>query len=362
MVLNSLCVECGAIVERKKRRLFVPRGAPVANIEVSGDEANRLAKEARARRGGKLSLVLDLDHTLVECTVGSKKTEGVFEIKVQKKTHLVRLRPKLQEFFEGVSSLYESTIYTHGSREYAVAVAGLIESRSSARFGGRIVSRDDCPDLASKAEKRLDRAFPGLGGTDACFIVDDRHDVWVRDFDHLVLVRPYKFFGRSGGDADVQLVHALKALVDAHHAYFQGPPSAATALRTVRRRVFDGLALHFIGPEAERPLLERLATEFGATVADADAATHALIHETSRHSGGHPTPRSLPSHLTFVHLDWFWFSVWHLRREDPTHFFVPPNCVAPEEEPPPPLHKSATTFFHDDDGWADALVEEITSD
>jgi len=345
---------------------------------------------ARLRSSRRLSLVLDLDHTLVECTMGTSGSAdaGVHEISVQGRLHRVRLRPKLAEFFDGVEPLYEATIYTHGSREYALAVASLIERTvSSARFGGRIVSRDDCPDLSAKSEKRLDRVFPGLGGTDSSFIVDDRHDVWVGDdFDHLVLVEPYKFFDRRKGrqgtawDADAQLVYTRRALVDVHNEVFAADTSAAEALATLRRSVFSGIALYFVCPPNDIDLCKRFATVFGATLADSyKLATHVVVDERRRDRRRKPSALHPPALAAIcVHLDWFWFSVWHLAREDDASFFVPPHEIILQEDlflppstlrgdlPPaakrPKLADDDPARADDDDRWADDFADEIHDD
>ncbi|KNC69910.1 hypothetical protein SARC_17573, partial [Sphaeroforma arctica JP610] len=54
----------------------------------------------------------------------------------------VKLRPYARELLAGLSSLYELHIYTHGSREYALQIASILDA-SGKMFGNRILSRDD---------------------------------------------------------------------------------------------------------------------------------------------------------------------------------------------------------------------------
>ena len=83
-----------------------------------------------------------------------------------------------------MAPLYELAIYTHGSRDYALAVRARLEAASPGlKFAG-VVSRDCCPDL--RGEKSLARLFPG--GAARALILDDRLDVWTRGEDQTARV------------------------------------------------------------------------------------------------------------------------------------------------------------------------------
>ena len=172
--------------------------------------------------------------------------------------HYLKLRPSLKQFLLEASELYELTIYTAGTRNYALKVIHAIcryivdaedvippmyplssESEINSYmaekfknntkeneavklrrklFGSRIVSRSDVGDLGTSV-KSLERIFPD-GGT-MSLIVDDREDVWANARDsnvyervgepptNLLFIRPYHFYGfkemkdvnnRSGAD------------------------------------------------------------------------------------------------------------------------------------------------------------------
>eukprot|EP00975_Prorocentrum_lima_P037309 7851748-Prorocentrum_lima.AAC.1 len=63
-------------------------------------------------------------------------------------------------------------IYTHGNREYANAVARILDP-DRCYFQNRIVSRTDTPDL--RTSKSLERLFPE--GLDMALVVDDNEKV-----------------------------------------------------------------------------------------------------------------------------------------------------------------------------------------
>ena len=130
----------------------------------------------------KLSLVLDLDHTLIHAATETHFQQFAVIHKIDPKSeqlhqfslpgssvnYFVKLRyprshyfpsaipsmqhsltltrPHLQEFLEVVSSLFELHMYTFGTRMYALKVAQIIDPGNRI-FKERILSRDDCGGL-----------------------------------------------------------------------------------------------------------------------------------------------------------------------------------------------------------------------
>jgi len=125
--------------------------------------AHALREGNRLRSKRKLSLVLDLDHTLVHCVshdeagrwCGDERMKGTvrnfllpfdyanLEKGISKgeslffklfgfsdpnlsRRHYLKLRPNLREFLTALHSKYELTIYTAGTRYYALKVAHAI--------------------------------------------------------------------------------------------------------------------------------------------------------------------------------------------------------------------------------------------
>lgn len=105
-----------------------------------------------------------------------------------------------------MSSLFQLSIYTAGTRRYAEGVAKIIDPTSKL-FNGRIVSRSDIATSNSNdkavslgLEKSLQRIF--LGDASMAIILDDREDVWRGAQSHqLMLVRPFVHF-RGGHEVN----------------------------------------------------------------------------------------------------------------------------------------------------------------
>ena len=388
--LGSMCCVCGAIVGPEKsdataRVAVRGAGTSKASLRVTGAEASVLAAQRSRQLEGKrqLQLVLDLDHTLLECSTdpraaalaaapGSRvRALGA----VAGRPHWVRLRPRLEEFFAAVAPLYELAIYTHGSRQYAEAVRAALEAEvAGLSFGGRVVSRDCCPDL--RGEKSLERLFPG--GAARALILDDRLDVWTRGEDQtprVLVVQPYTYFGKvlanpAHADGDSQLSHSARALVAAHAAFYAGGDASGDAvacLDAARGAVFAGCVFSF-SPPADA-WTARLAERYGAALAGAAAdATHVVA---TKAPPGHGADN-------VVHLDWFWYCVWRCRREPDRKYRLAPDPAPPPPPPRPPspggdagprkrprresaesASLSGSGSDSDDAAWADDLEAEL---
>lgn len=61
-----------------------------------------------------------------------------------------RLRPRTHEFLELASKNYELHVCTFGARQYAHAIAELLDPEKK-YFSHRILSRDECFDVRTKA-------------------------------------------------------------------------------------------------------------------------------------------------------------------------------------------------------------------
>ena len=180
------------------------------SLTVSQREATRVEEEAMRRllASKKLSLVVDLDQTIIHATVDptveewqndedNPNHEAVKDVRKFKLVddgpgargcwYYIKLRPGLKEFLENISKLYELHIYTMGTRLYAQNIANIVDPDRKI-FGDRILSRDESGSLTAK---NLQRLFPV--DTKMVVIIDDRGDVW-KWSDNLVKVTPYDFF------------------------------------------------------------------------------------------------------------------------------------------------------------------------
>ncbi|KAK5725396.1 CTD phosphatase Fcp1 [Elasticomyces elasticus] len=177
---------------------------------VSQDQANHEDNEAKRRliKSRKLSLVVDLDQTIIHATVDPTVAEWQEDeenpnhaaVKDVRKFQLVddgpggrgtwyyiKLRPGLKEFLQLIAQDYELHIYTMATRAYAEEIAKLIDPDRKL-FANRILSRDENGSMSSKTLKRL---FPV--DTKMVVIIDDRGDVWSWS-PNLVKVSAYDFF------------------------------------------------------------------------------------------------------------------------------------------------------------------------
>lgn len=162
----------------------------------------------RLLKDRKLSLVVDLDQTIIHATVdptvgewkddpfcvNHQSVKDVQAFKLDEDVsggrgtwYYVKMRPGLKEFLEHISRLFELHIYTMGTRAYALAVKKIVDPEGTL-FGERVLSRDESGSLTQKS---LHRLFPV--DTKMVVIIDDRGDVWKWN-ENLVKVRPYDFF------------------------------------------------------------------------------------------------------------------------------------------------------------------------
>lgn len=180
------------------------------SLTVSQDEATKVEDEAKRRllSSRKLSLVVDLDQTIIHATVDptvaewqkdekNPNNDAVKEVRAFQLVddvpnargcwYYIKLRPGLEDFLENISKIYELHIYTMGTRAYAQNIAAIIDPERKI-FGDRILSRDESGSLVAK---NLQRLFPV--DTKMVVIIDDRGDVWNWN-ENFVKVTPYDFF------------------------------------------------------------------------------------------------------------------------------------------------------------------------
>lgn len=182
-----------------------------ASLTVSQAEAERLETQTtkRLQEARKLSLIVDLDQTIIQATVDPtvgdwiKDTsnpnhaalEDVVKFQLAPDGSAVRgspessdsstsgkddngcwyylkPRPGLKEFLQEANKKYEMHIYTMGTRAYAESVCEAVDPQGHF-FGGRILTRDESGSLTQKS---LNRLFPC--DTSMVVIIDDRADVW----------------------------------------------------------------------------------------------------------------------------------------------------------------------------------------
>ncbi|XP_068620223.1 RNA polymerase II subunit A C-terminal domain phosphatase isoform X2 [Battus philenor] len=205
-VMKEMCAECGADLRKdesiKHDVASVPMVHSVPELKVSEELAQKLGREDADRllKDKKLVLLVDLDQTLVHTTNDNvpPNLKDVLHFFLRGPGNTgrwchTRLRPRTKVFLESASKNYELHVCTFGARQYAHAVAELLDPEKK-YFSHRILSRDECFDARTKAAN-LKALFP-CGDNMVC-IIDDREDVW-RHASNLIHVRPYSFFQSTG--------------------------------------------------------------------------------------------------------------------------------------------------------------------
>ncbi|KAL2115142.1 hypothetical protein VTJ04DRAFT_10805 [Mycothermus thermophilus] len=221
---QKLCAICGkdmteatyATEVRDTARAPISMVHDQTNLTVSTTHAQRTEQELQRRllRSRKLSLVVDLDQTIIQAcidpTVGewqrdptNPNYEAVKDVKsfqlddgpgdlARRCTYYIKMRPGLEGFLRRISTMYELHVYTMGTRAYAQNVARVVDPDKKL-FGNRVISRDENGNIFAK---NLQRLFPV--STHMVAIIDDRSDVWPRNRPNLIKVSPYEFFKGIG--------------------------------------------------------------------------------------------------------------------------------------------------------------------
>ncbi|CAI5708459.1 unnamed protein product [Peronospora farinosa] len=323
-------------------------------IRLNVDEAKKFDSDNIRRQLGakKLSLVLDLDHTLlhavrVDDVVGEiVKTDGIhfFFIPGLAQQHVVKLRPGLTEFLTELSVLYDLFIYTHGTRLYAEQIVKIIDPDET-YFMNRIVARTDTPDMLHKSLKLL---FPSCDDS-MILVLDDRIDVWKDNEWNVFLIEPYHYFkctseinnasgrgvaGLEDSEAEARedrhLAQSTTVLKHVHEAFYAGYENGmrgTTAedqmagkgrdvkaiLSEQKRAILHGCYIVFsgvfpiVGPQShESHYLWRLSVDLGATPSMTLTdfpLTHLVIHPERLGTQKHVQAKTIDG-VMIVTPDW----------------------------------------------------------
>eukprot|EP00741_Cyanophora_paradoxa_P011039 tig00020553_g10671.t1 len=227
MVTGGICCECSESVDvsslENKNKYIKFEHAMQKDIYVKRKVAAKIEmEEARLLiEKRKLSLVLDIDHTLLHATQSPYDRNKPhptpppvpeviawqdpdprlgrlhdFQLPKCNFNYYVKLRPGLFSFLEEVSKLFVLHIYTFGTQEYAKKISEIIDP-SKHYFHERIAAREEMqgdrdPNRPPEPmEKKLERLFPC--DTSMVLIIDDRNDVW-KSSKNLLQIQPCALF------------------------------------------------------------------------------------------------------------------------------------------------------------------------
>ncbi|KNE61952.1 FCP1-like phosphatase, phosphatase domain-containing protein [Allomyces macrogynus ATCC 38327] len=386
VVFSGMCAVCSkdlTAVANSTVPAHISMAHDISGIKVSAATAEQLDRETSERllRERRLSIILDLDQTLIHATadpgVGtwidhesakqSPDSSGTprpamatplrdlyrFRLADDPHEYYLRLRPHLHEFLAGLSSLFEMHIYTMGSRPYANKVAAIIDP-DKRYFSERILSRDES---GSFHKKSLQRLFP----CDQSMVVaiDDRGDVWGWA-DNVIRVHPYSYFLRTGDinaplgardtppipgsapapdaekrrlpipvrvvDDDKELKILLTKLQELHQEFYGGPNrDVRQILPRMKRQVLAGCELVFSGiiPRHVNELesdVWKLATSFGARCTS--AVTKTTTHVVATRSGTAKVRQAHAQGTTVVTPGWLFTSIAYWKRLEEARFLV----------------------------------------
>ncbi|KJZ73454.1 hypothetical protein HIM_07248 [Hirsutella minnesotensis 3608] len=377
--IQGLCSLCGADMteinwaseEKDTDRAMINMTHDQTGLMVSESVAMKAEHDTQKRllRQRKLSLVVDLDQTIIhaciEPTIGdwqkdpsNPNYEAVRDVQsfqlddglrgvANRCTYYIKLRPGLKDFLEEVSKMYELHVYTMGTRAYALNIARIVDP-DRRLFGNRVISRDENGSIISKSLQRL---FPV--STNMVVIIDDRADVWPRNRPNLIKVVPYDFFKGVGDINSSFLPKRTDILPMPQQANGSATPATAASLGTPASPVKEGgkvspldeiarmsgtdekISLQIQAEEQEktlekqikdRPLLhmqEELDKEGGVSAQDSDVG-EATPTQSRQHLLNDDDEEliALQDHLTDLHSS-FYETYDRRRRErrqsDPTH-------------------------------------------
>ncbi|KAF8730118.1 hypothetical protein HU200_017088 [Digitaria exilis] len=259
----------------------------------------------------KLTLILDLDHTLLNATAlndfsaaevqngftaitRDDLARGLFRLDGHGIPMLAKLRPFAQGFLKQASAMFEMHVYTLAGQAYARAAVSLL---GPDYFEGRIVSRVESTRTSKKSLDVIPRAEVG-----AVVILDDTDIVWPEHKDNLILIDRYHYFAstcrnfdynissmaeqnRDEREHDGSLAVALQVLTRVHKDFFNLVidrddgyyPDVREVIKDVRREVLRGCTVAF---SSEGTPVWTLAVRLGAVCkVDVDGTVTHVVAE-----------------------------------------------------------------------------------
>ncbi|CAN6274118.1 unnamed protein product [Urochloa humidicola] len=331
--VHGLCLRCGAKEEDAAeggaprvggeggavgRTQEVPAAVP-ASSAASIPRASDLESLLHAR---KLTLILDLDHTLLNSTglndfspmearngftpsTMDDPAAGLFRLDTYGVPVLTKLRPFARGFLEQASAIFEMYVYTLGGQDYARASVKLLDPDSVYFGSGGAAARVVSSEESTRQDRKSLDVVPGAEAA-AVVILDDSDYVWPEHRENLIRVDRYIYFASScrqfgyGGvsslaelrrderDYDGALAVMLQVLKRVHQGFFDSVldghcSDVREVIGAVRREVLRGCTVAFSrvipleGVASEHPMW-KLAEQLGAVcVASADdTVTHVV--------------------------------------------------------------------------------------
>eukprot|EP01013_Petalomonas_cantuscygni_P001412 TRINITY_DN11405_c0_g1_i1.p2 TRINITY_DN11405_c0_g1~~TRINITY_DN11405_c0_g1_i1.p2 ORF type:complete len:352 (+),score=54.29 TRINITY_DN11405_c0_g1_i1:244-1299(+) len=259
------------------------------------DVIQHMRYRERLNQQRRIPLILDLDLTLVHCTMDAAKAAAVgahfFVMDLpngKREVWYFRWRPYVVEFLQRMAPIADIILYTFGVRQYADSLMSVLTSVMGGNMPiSRVVGRDNCNDKLRKAMTELfpasqhvpasAAAAAGLGGApsapgnppsvwcdgDGVVVDDNDNNVW-RDNSCLLRIPPYDGFPRHpqppGTPPDDHLRRVGDLVVTLHRAYFDlrargqmvSLRECMAGLRMASRRTLTAQELNDLWPPRDR--------------------------------------------------------------------------------------------------------------
>ena len=319
--------------------------------------------------GGKLELVLDLDHTLVHaCELHSDALPPSDAHTFSLRPHLgapearykLKLRDGVRAFLKEARSFCTLHVYTMGSQSYTRQVLSLIDPALT--FDGQILCRrdgDDAPFEKSVAhlvqnDKSLTDEASRNAMRDRMIVIDDRDEVWdVRSRPHVVLVPQFHAWHDDGTPSsrsadqvpDSTLVDVLHILRQVSSDLRSGADSVPALLRQRQRSILSGCVLVFSGGllrDAHKPELSkswRMAEALGARCEvffDVRTVTHVVSGQPDTNS----VHKAIANNLHAVSNQWLQDSYMRWAKQEEGLYAIGASAAAPPTEGGAPTYRS----------------------
>ncbi|KAL1206182.1 RNA polymerase II C-terminal domain phosphatase-like 3 [Cardamine amara subsp. amara] len=340
----------------------------VQRVAIQKERLRRLEEQKKMFASKKLSLVLDIDHTLLN-SAKFNEVEPRHEDILRKKEeqdrekpyrHLFRfphmamwtkLRPGIWNFLEKASKLYELHLYTMGNKLYATEMAKLLDPKG-VLFNGRVISKGDDGDPIDGDERvPKSKDLEGVMGMESSVvIIDDSVRVWPRNKMNLIAVERYLYFpcsrrqfglhgpsllelDRDEVPEEGTLASSLAVIENIHKSFFSHTSLDEVDVRNIlaseQRKILAGCRIVFsrIIPVGEaKPHLNPLwqtAEQFGA-VCTTQVDEH-VTHVVTNSLGTDKVNWALTRGRFVVHPGWVEASAFLYQRANENLYAINPN-------------------------------------
>ncbi|XP_034577622.1 RNA polymerase II C-terminal domain phosphatase-like 4 [Setaria viridis] len=361
--VSGFCSLCGAKEEdaggsASRHAVGNVHGDPAPPASATTTTVPRASDLATLLRERKLTLILDLDHTLLNSTglddfspseerngfTSSTRDDpgmGLFRLDTYGVPVLTKLRPFARGFLEQASAMFEMHVYTLASRAYAMAAVRLLDP-DGVFFGARIVSS---AESTRRDMKSLD-VVPGAEAA-AAVILDDSDSAWPGHQENLILMDRYHYFAstcrdfgydissmaalnRDEREHDGSLAVVLGVLKRVHRGFFDSFldgdfPDVREVIREVRRQVLLGCTVAFsrvnyMEDFAEDTPMWTLAERLGAVCeVDVDeTVTHVVVEDP----GTEKAQWARDNNKFLVNSEWIKAASFRWCRQDELDFPV----------------------------------------